>query len=104
FTVKHSKECISVNPDSLSFTSTQDQGDPDSRTVVVSNCGDSTGRWSSSIDTDNGRSWVSTDPSEGELKSGESRYVRVRLSTAGLSLKDHHGSITFSIGSSSSPV
>ncbi len=104
FTVKQSKQCISVSTDSLSFTSIQDQGDPDSRSVAVGNCGDSTGKWSSSIYTDNGTPWVSTDPSGGELKSGESQYVSIRLSTEGLSVRDYHGYITFSMGSSSSTV
>ena len=103
FTVRDPNECISVNPDGLNFTSTQDRGDPDSQTVTIGSwCNRET--WSSSIFTDNGTQWIRTGMTGGELKRGATQDISISLSTVGLSLGKHVGYITFSIGSSSKNV
>src|SRR5205814_894576 len=103
FTVRDPNECISVNPDRLNFTSTQDRGDPDSQTVTIGSwCNRET--WSSSIFTDNGTQWIRTGMTGGELKREATQDISISLSTVGLSLGKHVGYITFSIGSSSKNV
>ena len=84
FTVlqQQQKPCLSVNPQSLPFMATQGQGDPDTQTVTLTNCGPA-GTWTAS--TAKGSSWLNISPTGNTLNAGASQSVTVSPTISGLS-------------------
>jgi hypothetical protein len=87
--------CIQANTNSLSFTGTQGQGDPQPQTVTISNCGDP-GRWFVRTSTDDGANWLSTSANAGTLDGQATQDVNIAVSNS-LAPGTYTGHVTFII-------
>jgi hypothetical protein len=97
-TLQPQQNCLSVNPQSLSFMAIQGQGDPAPQSVTLKNCGPS-GSWSAS--TANGSGWLSINPASSNLNAGAMQDVTVSVSIAHLSPDSYSDTITFTISTDS---
>lgn len=95
--------CVSAAPQSLSFTSVANQPTRLSKNVNITNCGAS-GKLSSSITTNDGKSWLGITPAQGTISSAEFQGVSITVSSAALAPGEYAGKITFQIGSSNAEV
>jgi hypothetical protein len=101
FQQQHQQPCLSVDSQSLAFTSTQGQGDPAAQAVMLTNCGPA-GSWSAA--TANGSGWLSVTPGNDNLNAGASENVTVAVSTSKLSANTYNDQIIFKLGSRSVTV
>ncbi len=89
-------DCVSVAPQTLSFTAVTQQSAPVQQVVQANNCGDS-GTWSSTTSTKDGASWLSTDVSGNVLSPGNIQYVYVKASALHRQSGTYTGQVTFRI-------
>jgi len=103
FTIQQQEQqpCIRAIPESLTFTSTLGQGDPDPQALAIVNCGP-TGYWSAA--TAHGSGWLGFKPTRDLLETGASQDVIVAVSTADLDAGRYYDRITFRMGSSAAEV
>jgi len=96
-TVQPPPPCIQASTPSLSFVAMQNQGDPASQTITLTNCGPS-GSWSAS--TAHGSGWLGIKPANNTLSSGEMQDVAVSASITHQLADQYNDTITFTISTS----
>ncbi len=94
-----SPSCMSIAPQSLTFSATQGQGNPSAQSVTVGDCGPAAG-WSAAASTTDGANWLTVSPAKGNLSTNASVSVSVAVSGAGLQTGTYTGQVTFTMGSS----
>ncbi len=95
--------CVSVAPQSLTFSAALGQGKPDSQVATVGNCGPA-GSWSATASTTDGGNWLNTKPATGNLATNATQNVLITVSSADLREGTYTGLLTFKIGSSMATV
>jgi predicted nucleic acid-binding Zn ribbon protein len=95
--------CISVAPQSLTFSAMQGQGNPDSQVATVGNCGPA-GSWSATASTADGGNWLNINPATGNLAANATQDVSITVSSANLQIGTYSGLVTFKMGSSMATV
>jgi hypothetical protein len=98
-----SPSCMSIAPQSLTFSATQGQGNPAAQSVTIGNCGPAAG-WSASASTTDGANWLTINPAKGNLSTNTSDNVFIAVSGAGLQIGTYTGQVTFTMGSSKHTV
>ncbi len=98
-----SPSCMSLAPQSLTFSATQGQGNPAAQMVTVGDCGPGAG-WSASASTTDGANWLTVSPARGNLSTNTSDNVFIAVSDAGLQSGTYTGQVTFKMGSSTQTV
>jgi hypothetical protein len=95
--------CVSVAPQSLTFSAALGQGKPDSQVATVGNCGPA-GSWSATASTTDGGNWLNTKPATGNLTTNATQNVLITVSRDDLGKGTYTGLLTFKIGSSMATV
>jgi Viral BACON domain len=92
--------CIRTSQQAFRFTGVAGTSDPQSQTIVVSNCG-IVGTWSTSVSTDNNVHWLSVAPASGGLNGRATQNATISTSIlhTQLAAGTYNGSILFAIGS-----
>jgi len=99
----NSPSCMSIAPQSLTFSATQGQGKPAAQSVTIGNCGPAAG-WSASASTTDGANWLTINPAKGNLSTNTSDNVFIAVSGAGLQIGTYTGQVTFTMGTSAHTV
>lgn len=103
FTVQ--ADCVTVAPNALKFNAMLHVSEAPAQTVSVSNCG-AVGKWSASVKTSDGASWLSATPTSGTLNGNASLTVTIGASTLNSTLVAgvYSGTVTFTLGSNTFTV
>src|SRR5947209_11727412 len=92
--------CIRTSQQAYRFTGVAGSSNPQSQTVVISNCGN-VGTWSTSVSTNNNMHWLSIAPTAGGLNVGATQNATISASILNtrLGAGTYNGTILFAIGS-----
>lgn len=91
--------CVNGNPNALKFTGIANVSDPPTQAVTITNCS-SPGTWSATAQTNNGGSWLFTNPTSNTLNAGATANVTITASNlkAHLAAGTFTGTVIFRIG------
>jgi hypothetical protein len=92
---------VCPSPLYLSFLAVEGQGIQQSQQLSITS--DKNANWSASVSTDDGASWLSINPSNGQLDSNGIASASIMVNNTGLSLSAglYQGTVTITVGSNS---
>ncbi|HEY6411936.1 MAG TPA: hypothetical protein VIY29_31135, partial [Ktedonobacteraceae bacterium] len=92
--------CIHASQQALNFTGVARVSDPQSQTVVVTNCG-TVGTWATNVTTSNNVKWLNVAPTGGGLNGGAPQNTTISTSILKTQLAPgtYSGQVQFAIGS-----
>jgi adhesin/invasin len=96
---------IALSPTYVTFSLAATGSTATTQTLVLSNSGQGTLNWASSVATTAGGAWLSVAPSTGSILAGQAgTTVTVTANPSGLSIGDYYGQIEITSPNAASPV